>query len=91
MTGEDMIIRAVARMLREAKLSEHAELRKVFWIAGYCEHCGAAHVSNGSGVCAECGRALVNHGGRPQRVSVKDALREWQAENKVSGGRPKKV
>ena len=55
-----MIIRAAARMLREAKLSEYTELRKVFWIAGYCEHCGAPHVCNGLNTCAECGRPLKN-------------------------------
>ena len=60
MTGEDMIIQAVAQLLREAKLSDHSELRKVFWIAGRCEHCGAPTVSDGRLTCRSCGRPIVN-------------------------------
>ena len=60
MTGEDMIITAVAKLLREARDDEHAELRLVFWIAGRCEHCGATHVNNGKMKCKGCGRSIVN-------------------------------
>lgn len=60
MTGEDMIIVEVAKMLREAPLDAFPELRKVFWIAGRCEHCGAATVSDGRQTCIECKRPIIN-------------------------------
>lgn len=60
MTGEDMIIEAAARVLRESRDDEHVGLRRVFWIAGRCEHCGAPHRNDGSMRCPSCKRIIVN-------------------------------
>ena len=60
MTGEDMIIEAAAELLRNCRLDEHMELRRVFWIAGRCEHCGHPVVSDGNLRCYDCGRPIIN-------------------------------
>ena len=60
MTGEDMIIVETAKLLRESKDSEYPELRKVFWIAGRCEHCGSTYPQDGLLRCSNCERAIIN-------------------------------
>jgi uncharacterized CHY-type Zn-finger protein len=60
MTGEQMIIEAAAAVLRASPFGSWPELRKAFWIAGYCEHCAAAVKSDGLQVCPECQRPIVN-------------------------------
>ena len=68
MTGEDMIVKAAARLLREARDDEHMELRHVFWIAGYCEHCGEPHCNDGKMRCPGCKRSV------PKEQGVKTSL-----------------
>ena len=58
MTGEDTIIVAAAKLLREAALDEHLELRRAFWLGGRCEHCGAPH--DGDTRCSICKRLIIN-------------------------------
>ena len=60
MTGEDMIVKETAKMLREARDDEYASLRLVFWIAGRCEQCGAPHVCDGKMMCRSCGSKIIN-------------------------------
>ena len=60
MTGEDMIIKAAAKLLHDARNDEHADLRLAFWIAGYCENCGAPHFCDGKMMCPNCRHAIVN-------------------------------
>jgi hypothetical protein len=60
MSGEDMIIEAAAKILRESRYDEHMDLRRSFWIAGRCEHCGAPHLGDGSLHCHNCKREIVN-------------------------------
>lgn len=60
MTGEEMIVCAAAKLLREAKFDEHMELRKVFWIAGRCEHCGSTYPQDGNLRCSNCERPIIN-------------------------------
>ncbi len=52
MTGEDMIIEEAAKILLVSRESSFPELRRVFWIAGRCENCGAPHdTETHCGVC----------------------------------------
>lgn len=68
MTGEDEIIETVAKtMLRAARDNEHAELRRIFWIAGRCENCGASHA--GVSVCGNCGAEIVNRNGETSTLT----------------------
>jgi len=76
MTGEDMIIKTVAKLLHEARDDKYAHLRLVFWIAGRCEHCGAPHVCDGKMLCRSCGNAIVNRVSpektQPEKKPVED-------------------
>lgn len=65
MTGEDMIIKAAAKVLSESptRVAHVRELREAFWVAGRCESCGEdvqdVHVRTPP-TCGSCGIVVIN-------------------------------
>jgi hypothetical protein len=59
MTGEDLIIEAAAHILSRSCGDAHVALRRAFWIASRCEHCGKPRNCDERVRCSNCNRVAI--------------------------------